>query len=668
MANTVFKLRRSSVAGKVPNTSTLSIGELGLNLTDRKLYSSDGTNVWETGANLTTLTVSTNTNVNNVIFATTSGIYANGSFGLDTQVLKSNGSAIYWGTGGGGSGMTTVKQQYTGDGTTTVFPVTGGYDSNNLAVYVNGVMLRKGVEVDVISGTTFTIYSPPPNNAYIDVLGTATTIANGFSTIVSQQFTANGNSNNFVVPSGFIPTTVQVYLNGVKQIPAVDYTTSGGNTVNFFTTPPNNYIVDVYAYNTTVMQSAPVRQSNAADGTSTSYVISGGYIPAQLDVYMNGVKLNPSQANVASGYNVTFSSPPPAGAELSFVGFVPTNYVGVNTSASYVWSNTQTFANLYMTSTAGINANGSYGTSGQVLTSAGAATPTWSNQSSLSVGSAGSITGGNAGELLYQSAAGTTSKLAAGTASQVLIGGATSPAWSNISGLNVSSAVNLKLSANNTAGAIPYQTGADATTGLAIGTAGQVLTVNTGATAPQWVAQSTLSVGSATTATNVTAGMGDNLDNYMNFRVMRNSNTTTNNDGMYIGYGNTNSGATRLYGGGSTTSNVIINASGDITASGQITASSDIRLKENINQIDNALDKVLNLRGVEFDRIDIKTHQIGLIAQEVEEIIPEIVQENENGYKTVAYGNVVALLIEAIKDQQKQINALQEEIKTLKNN
>ena len=287
---------------------------------------------------------------------------------------------------------------------------------------------------------------------------------------------------------------------------------------------------------------------------------------------------------------------------------------------------------------------------------------------------AATITGNQTGTVglvnraTYQSAAGTTSKLAAGTASQVLIGGATSPAWSNISGLNVSSAVNLKLSANNTAGAIPYQTGADATTGLAIGTAGQVLTVNTGATAPQWVAQSTLSVGSATTATNVTAGMGDNLDNYMNFRVMRNSNTTTNNDGMYIGYGNTNSGATRLYGGGSTTSNVIINASGDITASGQITASSDIRLKENINQIDNALDKVLNLRGVEFDRIDIKTHQIGLIAQEVEEIIPEIVQENENGYKTVAYGNVVALLIEAIKDQQKQINALQEEIKTLKNN
>ena len=61
--NTVFKLKRSSVAGKLPTTSTLSIGELGLNLTDRKLYSSDGTNVWETGANLSSLYVANSSNI-----------------------------------------------------------------------------------------------------------------------------------------------------------------------------------------------------------------------------------------------------------------------------------------------------------------------------------------------------------------------------------------------------------------------------------------------------------------------------------------------------------------------------------------------------------------------------------------------------------------------------
>ena len=139
MANTVFKLRRSSVAGKQPNTSTLAIGELALNLTDRKLYSSDGTNVWETGANLTTLAVSTNTNVNNVIFS--GGIYANGFIGAAGQVLTSNSSGVYWSSSSGGGGVVPMRQQYTGDGSTTVFSVTGGYTANSISVFLNGVLL-----------------------------------------------------------------------------------------------------------------------------------------------------------------------------------------------------------------------------------------------------------------------------------------------------------------------------------------------------------------------------------------------------------------------------------------------------------------------------------------------------------------------------------------------
>lgn len=61
-------------------------------------------------------------------------------------------------------------------------------------------------------------------------------------------------------------------------------------------------------------------------------------------------------------------------------------------------------------------------------------------------------------------------------------------------------------------------------------------------------------------------------------------------------------------------------------------------------------------RGVEFDRIDSGEHQIGVIAQEVEKIVPEVVYGNET--KSVAYGNIVGLLIEAIKEQQKEINEL----------
>lgn len=248
MANTVFKLRRSSVAGKVPNTSTLAIGELGLNLTDRKLYSSDGTNVWETGANLTTLSVSTNTSVNNVIIS--GGIYANGAYGTTSQVLTSNGSGVYWAAGGGSGGLVEVRQQYTGDGVTNTFTVTGGYQPNRISVYLNGVLLRNGSEANVASGTTFSIPSTPPNNSLIDIVGVSAYYANTVSSITSQQFTANGTANSFTITGGYIPGQVQVYLNGVKQLPTTDVIISSGNTVDFIVTPSNNYTVDVYGYQT----------------------------------------------------------------------------------------------------------------------------------------------------------------------------------------------------------------------------------------------------------------------------------------------------------------------------------------------------------------------------------------------------------------------------------
>jgi hypothetical protein len=92
--------------------------------------------------------------------------------------------------------------------------------------------------------------------------------------------------------------------------------------------------------------------------------------------------------------------------------------------------------------------------------------------------------------------------------------------------------------------------------------------------------------------------------------------------------------------------------------------SSDKNLKTNIIKIDNALDKVMQLQGVEFDFINdanfgyLKNHQIGLIAQEVEKVIPEVVGKNLDGTLGVSYGHLVSLLIEAIKDQQEQINDL----------
>jgi hypothetical protein len=102
------------------------------------------------------------------------------------------------------------------------------------------------------------------------------------------------------------------------------------------------------------------------------------------------------------------------------------------------------------------------------------------------------------------------------------------------------------------------------------------------------------------------------------------------------------------------------------TFGGTVTASSDVRFKKNINTIQDALDKILNMRGVTFERLETPGTEIGVIAQEIEEVVPEVVTTDANGHKSVAYANITALLIEAVKTQQVQINELREEIKKLK--
>jgi hypothetical protein len=89
---------------------------------------------------------------------------------------------------------------------------------------------------------------------------------------------------------------------------------------------------------------------------------------------------------------------------------------------------------------------------------------------------------------------------------------------------------------------------------------------------------------------------------------------------------------------------------------------SDERLKKNIHTITNPIEKVSALRGVSFEFKESGKKEIGFIAQEVEKVLPEIVGENSDGYKGVQYQNVVGLLVEAIKEQQKQIDELRRQV------
>jgi len=105
----------------------------------------------------------------------------------------------------------------------------------------------------------------------------------------------------------------------------------------------------------------------------------------------------------------------------------------------------------------------------------------------------------------------------------------------------------------------------------------------------------------------------------------------------------------------------VFNFGGGILATGDITAFSDRRLKENIETLNGK--KVLQMRGVSFTKDGEKGS--GVIAQEIEEVAPELVKENIDGIKSVAYGNLVGYLIEGLKEQQKEIDELKALVKQL---
>ena len=105
--------------------------------------------------------------------------------------------------------------------------------------------------------------------------------------------------------------------------------------------------------------------------------------------------------------------------------------------------------------------------------------------------------------------------------------------------------------------------------------------------------------------------------------------------------------------------------SGSIRATGSITANSDVRLKKNIERIENALQKVSEISGYTYNTIYDEDRHAGVIAQEIDKVLPEIVNKGNDGLMGVEYGNISALLIEAIKEQKVLIESLQAKVEAL---
>ena len=199
----------------------------------------------------------------------------------------------------------------------------------------------------------------------------------------------------------------------------------------------------------------------------------------------------------------------------------------------------------------------------------------------------------------------------------------------------------------------------------------------------------TLNMGGNTLTLHTSGGSPGLKSYYGTVNVINGSSAGT----LYVGTGNANASgsvyATTIGGGsntkvvystshhryyvGSSTEEMRLESDGDLHVEGDVTAYSttvsDIRLKDNVVTINNALDKVCKLRGVEYtwnkgSRKD--TRDLGVIAQEVEKVLPEIVKEkkmpliddSDTTYKAVDYEKITAVLVEAVKEQQAQIDEL----------
>ena len=110
-----------------------------------------------------------------------------------------------------------------------------------------------------------------------------------------------------------------------------------------------------------------------------------------------------------------------------------------------------------------------------------------------------------------------------------------------------------------------------------------------------------------------------------------------------------------------------IQNNGNLSAAGTLTENSDVSLKENVVTIPNALSKVKQLRGVEFDRKETGVHEIGCIAQEVQSVIPELVKPRsyDDPLLTLSYNRFSAVLIEAVKELTAKVETLETKVAAL---
>jgi hypothetical protein len=514
-----------------------------------------------------------------------------------------------WGAIAGSGGASAMEtNNFTGDGSTTAFTLSSSVSSeDNLIVFIEGIYQNKGDYV--ASGTTITFDTAPVNGRRIVVQHIKSSIS-GNSTLYTS-LTGDGSTTAFTLSGApGNENNTQVFMDGVYQ--QKDSYTVSGTTLTFDAAPANNVEIEVMSFtqttiNTPAANSVGVTELNLSDGTNGQVLSTDGSGTLSFtDMGGDGI--------TASGSNTIIQSPD------------DTNVVHVNNSAEV-----------------GIGVNSMT----QKLVVGGEANTRLQVDGSATSGVYFTVGGSNGGTIR----SGATNQLEFFTTSEVmrlasngdvqLQGGnqmTKALSWYNSIGpYELASIENISHPSYNDSGGLLFKTAGLSNSGMAermrLDSSGNLL-VGT---------QSTVSSYSVATF----AGNQKGITLYHNATSPNYRSIYPNSSGNLYFYNGSNEGY--------------------LSSAGAWTNASDARLKTNIRDIEYGLNTVLSSQPRHFERNDVEGTYIGFVAQEMQEVIPEVVSGDPERQLGVDYGSLVAVAFKAIQELKTELDTAKARIETLEN-